>query len=86
MNTTNETVSLKKRFRRNRWKYIFSDVLLWIILLIFFIRLRIILTSIRIALKPTHSSGLDPNGYPDSPRSCLECPPGRRFGLGGEIL
>ena len=89
MNTTDESRSLKKRFRRNRWKHTFSDVLLWIILLIFFIpALWIILTSIRIrseinAFPPVWI----PTGYSfDSYKIIFGMPtPEGAFGLGGEI-
>ena len=89
MNTTNETRSLKKRFRRNRWKHTFSDVLLWIILLIFFIpALWIILTSIRIR---SEINAFPPVWIPtdfsfDSYKIIFGMPtPEGAFGLGGEI-
>jgi multiple sugar transport system permease protein len=89
MKTTNETSSLKKRFRRNRWKYVLMDVLLWITLLIFFIpALWIILTSIRIrseinAFPPVWI----PTGFSfDSYKILFGMPtPEGAFGLGGEI-
>jgi multiple sugar transport system permease protein len=39
----------KRRYRRDRWKNIFNDILLWVILFIFFIpALWIVLTSVRV--------------------------------------
>jgi multiple sugar transport system permease protein len=89
MNTTNETNSLKYRFRRNRGKNILLDVLLWVILLIFFIpALWIILTSIRIrseidAFPPVWI----PTGFSfDSYKIIFGMPtPEGAFGLGGSI-
>src|SRR5574342_796929 len=89
MNTTSEISTLKKRFRRNRWKYIFSDVLLWVILLIFFIpALWIILTSMRIRSEINAFPPIwIPTGFSfDSYKIIFGMPtPEGAFGLGGEI-
>jgi multiple sugar transport system permease protein len=89
MNTTNETNSLKYRFRRNRGKNILLDVLLWVILLIFFIpALWIILTSIRIR---SEIDAFPPVWIPtefsfDSYKIIFGMPtPEGAFGLGGSI-
>jgi multiple sugar transport system permease protein len=79
----------KRRFRRDRWKNALNDILLWIILFIFFIpALWIVLTSIRIRSEI--------NAYPpvwiptdfsfDSYKILFGMPtPEGAFGLGGSI-
>ncbi len=79
----------KRRFRRDRWKNTLNDVLLWVILLIFFIpALWIVLTSIRIRSEV--------NAYPpvwiptafsfDSYKILFGMPtPEGAFGMGGSI-
>lgn len=89
MSTSTETNSLKKRFRRNRWKHILSDVLLWVILLIFFVpALWIILTSMRIRSEINAFPPIwIPTGFSfDSYKILFGMPtPEGAFGLGGEI-
>jgi multiple sugar transport system permease protein len=91
MNNTNEIASssLKKRFRRNRWKNTLSDVLLWTILLIFFVpALWIILTSIRIRSEINAFPPIwVPTGFSfDSYKILFGMPtPEGAFGMGGEI-
>ncbi|RPH57514.1 MAG: carbohydrate ABC transporter permease [Chloroflexi bacterium] len=89
MSAPNETNSLKKRFRRNRWKNVLSDVLLWIILLIFFVpALWIILTSMRIRSEINAFPPIwIPTGFSfDSYKILFGMPtPEGAFGMGGEI-
>jgi len=86
---TDETTPKKKRLRRDRWKNLGADILLWIIMFIFFVpALWIILTSIRIrseinAFPPVWI----PSGFSlDSYKILFGMPtPEGAFGLGGEI-
>jgi multiple sugar transport system permease protein len=79
----------RKRSRRIKWDDILSDVLLWVILLIFFIpALWIILTSVRIRTEiNAHPPIWIPTGFTlDSYKILFGMPtPEGAFGLGGEI-
>ena len=79
----------KRRYRRDRWKNTFNDVLLWVILFIFFIpALWIILTSIRIRSEiNAHPPVWIPTGFSfDSYKILFGMPtPDGAFGLGGAI-
>jgi multiple sugar transport system permease protein len=79
----------QRRFRRDRWKNTFNDVLLWVILLIFFIpALWIILTSIRIRSEiNAYPPVWIPSGFSlDSYKILFGMPtPEGAFGLGGSI-
>lgn len=85
----NRTGIHKRRFRRDRWKNTFNDLLLWLVLLIFFIpALWIILTSVRIR---TEINAYPPVWIPsglsfDSYKILFGMPtPEGAFGLGGSI-
>jgi multiple sugar transport system permease protein len=79
----------KRRFRRDRWKNTLNDILLWVILLIFFIpALWIILTSIRLRAEVNaHPPVWIPTGFSlDSYKILFGMPtPEGAFGLGGSI-
>jgi multiple sugar transport system permease protein len=79
----------RKRFRRDRWKNTLNDILLWVILLIFFIpALWIILTSIRLRAEVNaHPPVWIPTGFSfDSYKILFGMPtPEGAFGLGGSI-
>jgi multiple sugar transport system permease protein len=79
----------KKRFRRDRWKNRFNDILLWIVLLIFFIpALWVILTSVRIRSEiNAYPPVWIPTGFSlDSYKILFGMPtPEGAFGLGGSI-
>ncbi|MGD8793862.1 MAG: carbohydrate ABC transporter permease [Anaerolineae bacterium] len=79
----------KRRFHRDRWKNRLNDVLLWLILFIFFIpALWIILTSIRIRSEiNAHPPVWIPSGFSlDSYKILFGMPtPEGAFGLGGQI-
>lgn len=79
----------KRRFRRDRWKNTLNDVLLWVVLLIWFIpALWIILTSIRIRTEVNaHPPVWIPTGFSfDSYKILFGMPtPEGAFGLGGSI-
>ena len=79
----------KRRFRRDRWKNTLNDILLWVILLIFFIpALWIILTSIRFRAEVNaHPPVWIPTGFSfDSYKILFGMPtPEGAFGLGGSI-
>lgn len=79
----------QRRFRRDRWKNTLNDVLLWVILLIFFIpALWIILTSIRMRSEiNAYPPVWIPSGFSfDSYKILFGMPtPEGAFGLGGSI-
>ena len=79
----------KRRFRRDRWKNTLNDILLWVILLVFFIpALWIILTSIRLRSEVNaHPPVWIPTGFSfDSYKILFGMPtPEGAFGLGGSI-
>ncbi|MGD9047378.1 MAG: carbohydrate ABC transporter permease [Anaerolineae bacterium] len=79
----------KRRFRRDRWKNTLNDILLWVILLIFFIpALWIVLTSIRIRSEiNAYPPVWIPSGFSfDSYKILFGMPtPEGAFGLGGSI-
>jgi multiple sugar transport system permease protein len=79
----------KRRFRRDRWKNMVNDVLLWVILFIFFIpALWIILTSIRMRSEiNAYPPVWIPSGFSfDSYKILFGMPtPEGAFGLGGSI-
>jgi len=79
----------KRRYRRNRWKNSFNDVLLWVILFIFFVpALWIILTSVRLRSEVNaHPPVWIPSGFSlDSYKILFGMPtPDGAFGLGGSI-
>ena len=79
----------KRRFRRDRWKNVLNDVLLWVVLLIFFVpALWIILTSIRIRSEiNAYPPVWIPSGFSlDSYKIMFGMPtPEGAFGLGGSI-
>lgn len=79
----------KRRYRRDRWKNTLNDVLLWVILFIFFIpALWIILTSVRIRTEiNAHPPVWIPRGFSlDSYKILFGMPtPEGAFGLGGSI-
>jgi multiple sugar transport system permease protein len=79
----------KRRFRRDRWKNRLNDILLWVILFIFFIpALWIILTSVRLRAEVNaHPPVWIPTGFSlDSYKILFGMPtPEGAFGLGGSI-
>jgi multiple sugar transport system permease protein len=79
----------KRRFRRDRWKNVANDVLLWVVLFIFFVpALWIILTSIRIRSEiNAYPPVWIPSGFSlDSYKILFGMPtPEGAFGLGGSI-
>jgi multiple sugar transport system permease protein len=79
----------RRRFRRDRWKNTLNDVLLWVILLIFFVpALWIVLTSIRIRSEiNAYPPVWIPTGFSlDSYKILFGMPtPEGAFGLGGSI-
>jgi multiple sugar transport system permease protein len=79
----------KRRFHRDRWKNRLNDILLWLILFIFFVpALWIILTSIRIRSEiNAHPPVWIPSGFSlDSYKILFGMPtPEGAFGLGGQI-
>ena len=79
----------KRRFRRDRWKNIANDVLLWVVLLIFFVpALWIVLTSVRIRSEiNAYPPVWIPSGFSlDSYKILFGMPtPEGAFGLGGSI-
>jgi multiple sugar transport system permease protein len=79
----------KRRFRRDRWKNVFNDVLLWVVLLFFFIpALWIILTSVRIRSEVNaHPPVWIPSKLSfDSYKILFGMPtPEGAFGMGGSI-
>jgi multiple sugar transport system permease protein len=79
----------KQRFRRDRWKNTLNDILLWVILFIFFIpALWIILTSIRLRSEiNAHPPVWIPTGFSlDSYKILFGMPtPEGAFGMGGSI-
>jgi len=79
----------KRRFRRDRWKNVLNDVLLWAVLFAFFIpALWIILTSIRIRSEiNAYPPVWIPSGFSlDSYKIMFGMPtPEGAFGLGGSI-
>ena len=79
----------KQRFRRDRWKNALNDILLWVILFIFFIpALWIILTSIRLRSEVNaHPPVWIPSGFSlDSYKILFGMPtPEGAFGMGGSI-
>ncbi len=79
----------KRRFRRDRWKNTFNDILLWVILFVFFIpALWIILTSIRVRSEiNAHPPVWIPTAFSfDSYKILFGMPtPEGAFGLGGSI-
>jgi len=79
----------KRRFRRDRWKNTVNDVLLWLILFIFFVpALWIILTSIRIRSEiNAYPPVWIPSGFSfDSYKILFGMPtPEGAFGMGGSI-
>jgi multiple sugar transport system permease protein len=79
----------KRRFRRDRWKNVANDVLLWIVLFIFFIpALWILLTSVRIRNEiNAYPPVWIPSGFSlDSYKILFGMPtPEGAFGLGGSI-
>ena len=79
----------KRRFRRDRWKNTLNDILLWVILFVFFIpALWIILTSIRVRSEiNAHPPIWIPTQFSlDSYKILFGMPtPEGAFGLGGSI-
>ncbi len=79
----------KQRFRRDRWKNALNDILLWVILFVFFIpALWIILTSIRLRAEVNaHPPVWIPTGFSfDSYKILFGMPtPEGAFGMGGSI-
>ncbi len=79
----------KRRFRRDRWKNIANDVLLWVVLFIFFVpALWIVLTSVRIRSEiNAYPPVWIPSGFSlDSYKILFGMPtPEGAFGLGGSI-
>lgn len=79
----------KRRFRRDRWKNTVNDVMLWLILFIFFVpALWIILTSIRIRSEiNAYPPVWIPSGFSfDSYKILFGMPtPEGAFGMGGSI-
>jgi len=79
----------KRRYRRDRWKNTFNDILLWAILLIFFIpALWIILTSVRVRSEiNAHPPVWIPQEFSlDSYKILFGMPtPEGAFGMGGSI-
>ena len=80
---------LKRRNRRDRWKNLFNDVLLWVILFIFFVpALWIVLTSIRHRTEiNAHPPIWIPQGFTlESYKILFGMPtPEGAFGMGGSI-
>lgn len=85
----NTTTIHKTRFRRDRWKNTLNDVLLWVVLFVFFIpALWIILTSVRIRSEiNAYPPVWIPSGFSfDSYKILFGMPtPEGAFGLGGSI-
>ena len=85
----NKNRTPKRRFRRDRWKNILNDVVLWIVLFFFFIpALWIILTSVRIRSEiNAYPPVWIPSGFSfDSYKILFGMPtPEGAFGLGGSI-
>ena len=85
----NKNRTPKRRFRRDRWKNILNDILLWIVLFFFFIpALWIILTSIRVRSEiNSYPPVWIPSGFSfDSYKILFGMPtPEGAFGLGGSI-
>ena len=79
----------KRRYRRDRWKNTFNDILLWVILLFFFIpALWIILTSVRVRSEiNAHPPVWIPQEFSlDSYKILFGMPtPEGAFGMGGSI-
>jgi multiple sugar transport system permease protein len=85
----NRTSIHKRRFRRDRWKNILNDLLLWVVIFFFFIpALWIILTSVRIRTEiNAYPPVWIPSGFSfDSYKILFGMPtPEGAFGLGGSI-